>query len=39
MIYLMRLARPVAPAITSERLAPDHIVFTYDYTGAFEPGE
>jgi len=37
--YLVRLARPDAPAVTSERLAPDHIVFAYDYTGAFEPGE
>lgn len=37
--FLVRLARPQAPAVTSERPTPDHIVFTYDYTGAFEPGE
>jgi len=37
--FLVRLARPDAPAVTSERIAPDHIVFTYDYTGAFEPSE
>jgi hypothetical protein len=37
--YLVRLARPDAPAVTSVRVAPDHIVFTYDYTGAFERGE
>ena len=34
--FLVRLARPDAPAVTSERITPDHIVFTYDYTGAFE---
>jgi hypothetical protein len=37
--FLVRLARPDAPAVTSERVTPDHIVFAYDYTGAFEPGE
>ena len=37
--FLVRLARPDAPAVTSERIAPDHIVFTYDYTGAFESDE
>ncbi len=37
--YLVRLARPDAPAVTSKRLTPDHLVFAYDYTGAFEPGE
>jgi hypothetical protein len=35
--FLVRLARPDAPAVTSERVTPDHIVFAYDYTGAFEP--
>jgi hypothetical protein len=35
--FLVRIARPGAPAVTSERVTPDHIVFTYDYTGAFEP--
>jgi len=34
--FLVRLARRDAPAVTSERPAPDHIVFSYDYTGAFE---
>jgi hypothetical protein len=37
--FLVRLARPKAPAVTSERRNTDHIVFAYDYTGAFEPGE
>jgi hypothetical protein len=37
--FLVRLARPNAPAVTSQRLAPDHIVFAYDYTGAFESRE
>lgn len=36
--YLVRLARPDAPAVTSKRPTPDYIVYTYDYTGAFEPG-
>ena len=36
---LVRLARPDAPAVVSERVAPDHIVFTYDYTGVFETRE
>jgi hypothetical protein len=37
--FLVRLARPDAPAVTSERVAPDHVVFAYDYTGVFETGE
>ena len=36
---LVRLARPDAPAVTSERLTPDHIIFAYDYTGVFDPAE
>lgn len=36
---LVRLARPDAPAVTSERPTRDHIVFTYDYTGVFERGD
>jgi hypothetical protein len=35
--FLVRLARPDAPAVTSERPTPDRIVFTYDYTGVFGP--
>jgi len=34
--FLVRLARPDAPPVTSKRVAPDHIVFAYDYTGVFE---
>ena len=37
--FLVRLARPDAPAVTSQRSAPDHIVFAYDYTGALESRE
>jgi len=37
--FLVRLARPGAPPVTSERVRPDHIVFYYDYTGVFEPQE
>jgi hypothetical protein len=37
--FLVRLARHDAPAVTSERVAPDHVVFAYDYTGAFAPEE
>ena len=37
--FLVRLARPGAPPVTSKRVTPDHIVFCYDYTGVFEPGE
>ncbi len=37
--HLVRLARPDAPAVTSERPTPDHIIFAYDYTGVFDPAE
>ena len=37
--FLVRLARPGAPPVTSERVTPDHIVFYYDYTGVFERSE
>lgn len=37
--FLVRLARAEAPPVTSERPAPDHIVFAYDYRGAFDPEE
>lgn len=34
--FLVRLGWPEAPPVTSERVAPDRIVFTSDYTGAFD---
>jgi hypothetical protein len=37
--FLVRLAHPDAPPVTSERITPDHIVYTYDFTGYVEPAE
>lgn len=34
--YLVRLSRPDAPPVTSERVTPSHIIYTSDYSGVFE---
>ena len=35
--FLVRLTRPDAPPVISERVTPDQVVFYYDYTGVFGP--
>ncbi len=33
--YLVRVARPNAPPVRAQRLAPDHILYVSNYTGVF----
>lgn len=35
--FLVRVLLPEAPPVTSECVAPDHIVFTSDCSGLLEP--
>jgi hypothetical protein len=37
--FLLRFIRPDAPTVNSQRLTPDHIVYTPDYSGVLEPRE